>query len=101
MASIAELIDSRQYTRDRNGKEAGTRVFRVLEAQNEAGARDEFSERSGDARITSEEPTDSLARRSLHHLVARFQSHRLRSFRSPTSLGSIARPREIHVHAAA
>ena len=42
MASIAELIDSRQYTRDRNGKEAGTRVFRVLEAQNEAGARDEF-----------------------------------------------------------
>lgn len=42
MASIAELIDSRQYTRDRNGKEAGTRVFRVLQAQNEAGARDEF-----------------------------------------------------------
>ena len=42
MATIAELIDSRQYTRDSNGKEAGTRVFRVLEAQNEAGARDEF-----------------------------------------------------------
>ena len=42
MASIAELIDSRQYTRDANGKEAATRVFRVLEAQNEAGARDAF-----------------------------------------------------------
>lgn len=42
MASIAELIDSRQYARDSTGKEAATRVFRVLEAQNEAGARDAF-----------------------------------------------------------
>lgn len=42
MASIAELIDSRRYTIDRNGKEAGIRVFRVLEAQNEVGAKDEF-----------------------------------------------------------
>ncbi len=47
MASIAELIDSRQYTIDRNGKEAGTRVFRVLEAQNEVGAKDEFRRLAG------------------------------------------------------
>jgi hypothetical protein len=47
MASIAELIDSRQYTIDRNGKEAGIRVFRVLEAQNEVGAKDEFRRLTG------------------------------------------------------
>lgn len=42
MATIAELIDSRKYSRDQNGNEAGSRSFRVLQVQNEAGARDEF-----------------------------------------------------------
>lgn len=42
MADIAELIDQRNYVRDRNGKEAATRSFRVLEAGNEIGARDAF-----------------------------------------------------------
>jgi hypothetical protein len=47
MADIQELIDSRQYTIDRTGKEAGTRVFRVLQAQNEVGAKDEFRRLAG------------------------------------------------------
>lgn len=42
MADIQELIDSRQYTVDRNGQEAATRVFRVLQVENEVGAKDEF-----------------------------------------------------------
>lgn len=42
MADIAEMIDSRQYVRDHNGAEAGSRTFRVLEAGNEIGARDAF-----------------------------------------------------------
>lgn len=42
MADIAEMIDSRQYVRDHNGAEAGSRTFRVLEAGNEIGAVDAF-----------------------------------------------------------
>jgi hypothetical protein len=42
MATIHELIDSRKYSRDQNGNEAGSRAFVVLYTQNEAGARDEF-----------------------------------------------------------
>jgi len=47
MADIQELIDSRQYTIDRTGKEAGTRVFRVLQVSNEVGAKDEFRRLAG------------------------------------------------------
>jgi hypothetical protein len=43
MADIKELIDSRQYRVDRFGKEAATRVFRVLQASNEMGAKNEFN----------------------------------------------------------
>ena len=38
MASVSELIDSRNFTRDKNGAEAGSRTFRVLQAGNELGA---------------------------------------------------------------
>jgi hypothetical protein len=43
MADIQELIDSRQYKVDRFGKEAATRVFRVLQVSNEIGAKNEFN----------------------------------------------------------
>lgn len=42
MASIAELIDSRKFSRDEEGHLAGTRVFRVLQAQNEQAAKIAF-----------------------------------------------------------
>ena len=42
MASIAELIDSRKFSRDEEGHIAGTRVFRVLQAQNEQAAKIAF-----------------------------------------------------------
>jgi len=50
MASIAELIDSRKFSRDEEGHLAGTRVFRVLQAQNEQAAKIAF-EAMEDSRI--------------------------------------------------
>ena len=50
MASIAELIDARKFSRDEEGHIAGTRVFRVLQAQNEQAAKIAFDAME-DARI--------------------------------------------------
>jgi hypothetical protein len=50
MATIQERIDSRKYSRDLNGNEAGSRTFVVLKTENEAGARDEFFQLA-DARV--------------------------------------------------
>lgn len=50
MATIAELLDSRQLTRDTNNVMAGRRVFRVLNAGNEAGAYGAFND-DADAQI--------------------------------------------------
>jgi len=47
MATIAELIDSRKFSRDEEGHIAGTRVFRVLQAQNEQAAKIAFDALEG------------------------------------------------------
>lgn len=45
-ADIAELTDNRTYVIDKNGAEAATRTFRVLNAGSEVGAKNKFYERS-------------------------------------------------------
>jgi hypothetical protein len=47
MASIGELIDARKFSKDEDGSIAATRVFRVLQAQNEQAARVAFDALEG------------------------------------------------------
>jgi len=53
--SISEMIDSRRYSRDADGQRAGTRVFRVLNAQTEDAARVEW-EGLSDGRVFPTDP---------------------------------------------